>query len=127
MRVYELAADLRNMNPKKIVKQATKSASDGAMKLLISKEHMFRAIRKIRREKGFDIEDPKSIADINIAKLQQVETIHVQKLFFGDTGLVDGLHRSLIFTTTFLLQILTRAKGIIVDATFDVSFLYVYL
>jgi hypothetical protein len=118
-----MAAELRTVDPRKIVETCFGDASPEALRLTPDKEHIYRAIRKIKREKGFDVEEPKSLTNINIGKLELLETIDGEKMFFADTGIIEGT-RSLIFTTPSLLEILAQAKGIACDATRDVSFLF---
>uniref|UniRef100_A0A914C3J6 EF-hand domain-containing protein n=1 Tax=Acrobeloides nanus TaxID=290746 RepID=A0A914C3J6_9BILA len=118
-RIYEMAAELRTVDPRKIVEMCFGDASPEALRLTPDKEHIYRAIRKIKHEKGFDVEEPKSLANINIGKLELLETIDGEKMFFADTGVIEGT-RSLIFTTPSLLEVLAQAKGIACDATCDV-------
>jgi hypothetical protein len=116
-----MAAEIRTLDPRKIVETCFGDASPEALLLTPDKEHIYRAIRKIKREKGFDVEEPKSLADINIGKLELLKTIDGEKMFLADTGVIEDT-RSLIFTTPSLLEVLTLAKGIACDATCDVSF-----
>lgn len=108
------------LDPKRIVEQEFAKASPEALALVPDRKNIYRAIRLIKRNNGIDIDEPKSLAEINVGKLEKLETIDGEKLFFADTGVVEG-GRSLIFTTPFLLDIVTHAKGIACDVCVSVS------
>lgn len=118
-----MAANLRLLDPRKIVEIAFAQVAQEVRALTPDKAHIYRAIRAIKREKGLDMDEPKSLTEINIEKLEKLETIDGEKILYADTGVVDGT-RSLIFTTPTLIEIYKQAKKLEFDATFDVSFSY---